>query len=246
MPDEGTLSERQLHAMDENTQIDRLIQSLPYERLELTTRDAVADIFNTLRSHAPDARLYGFALCTDCDVRSFYWAANSAAMHQETAETWLRTTREKYPASAATLEQALWLYRYEVGDWGYHDHWLAAVGGNPGALASYSEAQDALGGIWDAWDASKPVPRDEEEEERLLFEYSAQVRSHCLNALAGGLRRFDQSFDWASLCDRNEFLLLVWVHDPDDPEEVRELARAVNPPPPFTEFSRQYHVVRGP
>ena len=61
----------------------------PYEQLRLLTADAVRKAAGELRQKLPDDTLWGFALCTHDEVRSFY--------HVACTSVWVREREAGYP-----------------------------------------------------------------------------------------------------------------------------------------------------
>jgi hypothetical protein len=96
--------------------------------------------------------------------------------------------------------------RFFINEWHYNDN-------------QATEANRALAAVWDAFQAGV----DEEEADKR----SGQVRKDCLKAIVQGLQDFRKS-DALPKSARNDFALLVYDPDPDDPEETKAMAKQQN------------------
>jgi len=215
--------------------MDDWINDLPYSPLEDKVCQAARALFAECVARVEEESFYGFALCPDCDVRSFYWLASTEESLRRTAERWLDQTRRRFPERKRTIELALALHRFQVADWEYGEEWLRKQGiGCLPTRQAHSEAGDALDAVWESFEQ---IPMDEDT----MFERADSVRCRCLDAIVRGLQRFDAETVWEPRIDRTKFVVLVFIPDPDDPEEIRDMAQRLNPPDAFRDFSRQYY-----
>ncbi len=206
-----------------------------YQQLTEKVFEAASQLFAECQRQAPGESFYGFAFLPDCDVTSFYWTASSEESLYATSEKWLERTNEKFPEQNYTMEVALNLHRYEVADWDYHDSWLRESGeDNQQVRQAFLDAGQALHEIWRAFEQ---IPMNEDA----MFRRSYSVRKKCLKAIVKGLQQFDQHYKWPPI-DRNEFILLIYIPDPDNPREIVKIARQLNPSKSYKVFRKQYQI----
>ncbi len=206
-----------------------------YQQLTDKVFEAASKVFSECQRQAPDESFYGFAFLPDCDVTSFYWTASSEESLHGTSEKWLEKTNKKFPEQNYTMNVALNLYRYEVADWTYHDSWLRESSEDTQQVRqAYLDAGQALHEIWESFEQ---IPMSEEAR----FRRSDSIRKKCLKAIVKGLQQFDQQYKWSPI-DRNKFILLIYITDPDNPREIAKIARQLNPSPSYKVFRKQYQI----
>lgn len=211
----------------------RQLDKALFQRLTEKVFEAASQLFSECQRQVPDESFYGFAFLPDCDVTSFYWTASSKESLHRTSEKWLKRTSEKFPEQNYTMDVALNLYHYEATDWTYHDSWLRESGEDVQQIRqTYLDAGQALQEIWEAFEQ---IPMSEEA----MFRRSDSIRKKCLKAIVKGLQQFDRQFIWSPI-DRDNFILLICIPDPDNSKEISKIARQLNPSPSYNAFRKQY------
>lgn len=190
------------------------LPKLPVSELAAAVAEAASLAYGNLCEQMGESSPNGFALCVDCDVRSFFWKANTEAALIEDAESWLMRTMRRFRETAYSHLQALNLFRGDPVEWRFGESTSDEV------RLSSQAAMEVLDRIWKTYERDCP-------DEDFMFDHSDEVRQACLDAIVEGMKVFESRQEWSPEF-RRLLLLLVHVCDPDDPEENQRLAKRLN------------------
>lgn len=198
------------------------VDQLPLSAVRQAAAEDTREAISQLLQH-PDANdLHGFAICTDPDVTSVYATAETNARLKQRAELLFKKNHETDPNSELTLEFATLISRFEPADWNLTPEEIPEF-----RLTALNGAVDAV------WKIVDDLPDSDEK----ILEYCPAASRACLRAIGEGVREFRES----NSTDLNLpplLALLVWEHDPDFPDVVREIAEQLNHPETFELFSQ--------
>ena len=199
------------------------LKQLPLELVsEAAAADARAAIAQLLQR--PDAnQLHGFAICTDPDVTSAYWTAETAAQLHRRGEELLARNKKADPNSALKLNAAIDACRFDACDW--------TINRNTELEIRLEYLNEAIANVWDIIDA---LP---DSDEKILEDCPSASRA-VLRAIGRGLLAVSESFDWSP--GKARLSLVVWENDPDYPEVVREIVGLLNDSETFRKFCDHY------
>ena len=124
-----------------------------------------------------------------------------------------------------TSPDVLAMYRFEPADWP-----IAQSSDDKASLKSLNAAID------DFWTVFEKRYHDDE----VYLELAPTASEVVLRAIGEGLLRARTQLDWSPVGSPERLAIFVWVHDPDDPQIVREIAQTLNDPATFAEFSSRH------
>ena len=190
------------------------VDAIPVEPVRNGAENDSFVLLSELIHHPDAASLYSFAISTISDATSVYWSAETKEHLEKRVDEFIERVRKYDPASSLSKVDARQHCLIEPADFGLKT--LASV------PSSFNELNQALDDYWNIFDE---IP---DSDEKILTDAPAAAEI-VLNAIAEGLNAAAEKIDWLPMGDRQRIALLVWVHDPDEPEINSELAAKTNP-----------------
>ncbi len=201
------------------------IDTFPLAEVEKAALSDSLAVLDALMKRPDASLLHGFAICTDPDVTSAYWTAETVDQLNERGKELLDRNHKADPESTLDLETAIAVSRFEPADWPIH--------GQSGETLRLEGLNEALNQVWEVFEE---LPDSDEK----ILDHSPRTTRALLRAIGKGLITASKSLTRPRALDGQSMSLLVWENDPDHPDVVSEIAEQLNEEETFAAFSNPF------